>query len=65
MKILIWENRSKQGISLRQLAEMTGLSKSSINNYENNLVFPTILELEKIARALGIHITDLFDSEYK
>lgn len=44
---------------------MTGLSKSSINNYENNLVFPTILELEKIAEALGIHITDLFDSEYK
>lgn len=44
---------------------MTGLSKSSINNYENNRVFPTLQELEKIAEALGVRITDLFDSEYK
>lgn len=44
---------------------MTGISKSTLNNIENEKVSPTIAELEAIAKALNMKITDLFDSDYK
>ena len=39
--------------------------KNDINNIENEKVSPTIAELEAIAKALNMKITDLFDSDYK
>lgn len=63
--ILIYTRREQKRLSLRRLAEQTGLSKTSINNYENGKVSPTIDELERIAYALDCRITDLFDSPIK
>ena len=34
-------------------------------NIENEKVSPTMAELEAIAKALDVRITDLFDSDYK
>lgn len=65
MKILINKEREKKFISLRELSEMTGIGKSTLNNYENEVSSPTIHQLEKIAEALNIHITDLFESDFK
>lgn len=65
MKIKIWEVRSSKGITLVSLSEMTGISKSALNNIENGKVSPKLEQLEQIAIALGCMITDLFDSEYK
>lgn len=67
MIIKIWYVRSKKGISLRRLEELTGISKSEINliEREDNKRSPTLDQLEKIAIALDVRITDLFDSEYK
>ena len=48
-----------------KLSKMTGISKSTLNNIENEKVSPTIAELEAIAKALNMKITDLFDSDYK
>jgi transcriptional regulator with XRE-family HTH domain len=50
---------------LKQLEELTGIGKTTLNNIENGLVSPTLYQLETIARALNVRITDLFDSEYK
>lgn len=65
MVVLTWQARSNKSITLIKLAELTGISKSALNNIENEKVSPTLDELEAIAKALDARITDLFDSEYK
>ncbi len=65
MKILTWQARNNKKVTLIKLSKMTGISKSTLNNIENEKVSPTIAELEAIAKALNMKITDLFDSDYK
>lgn len=65
MKILTWQARNNKKVTLVKLSKMTGISKSTLNNIENEKVSPTIAELETIAKALEMKITDLFDSDYK
>jgi transcriptional regulator with XRE-family HTH domain len=65
MKILTWQARNNKKVTLVKLSKITGISKSTLNNIENEKVSPTIAELEAIAKALGMKITDLFDSDYK
>lgn len=65
MKILTWQARNSKKVTLVKLSKMTGISKSTLNNIENEKVSPTIAELEAIAKALNMEITALFDSEYK
>ena len=65
MKIRLWEVRSEKGVTERELAKLTGISKSTINNFENEKSIPNLIQLEAIARALDVGIVDLFDSEYK
>lgn len=65
MRITTWQARNSQNITLVKLAALTGISKSTLNNIENQKVSPTIAELEAIAKALNVKITDLFDSDYK
>lgn len=65
MEILTWQARIDKKITLVKLSEMTGISKSTLNNIENEKVSPTMAELENIAKALNVKITDLFESEYK
>ncbi|RHK55815.1 helix-turn-helix domain-containing protein [Lachnospira eligens] len=65
MKILTWQARNNKKVTLVKLSKMTGISKSTLNNIENEKVSPTIAELEAIAKALNMKITDLFDSDYK
>ncbi len=65
MKVTLWEKRIEKQFSLIKLAEKTGIGKSTLNNIENNKVSPTLKQLEMIAIALKVRITDLFESEYK
>ncbi len=65
MHVRIWQNRNEKRMSLRMLAKKTGISKSTINNIENGKTDVTIIQLEKIAKALNVKITELFESEYK
>lgn len=65
MKILIWNVRNEKGISLETLAALSKISKSALNNYENEKTSPTIHCLERIAKALGCRISDLYESDYK
>lgn len=65
MEILTWQARTEKHITLKQLAEMTGISKTTLNNIENGKVYPTLLQLELIAKALDVKISDLYNSNYK
>ncbi|GAA6287409.1 helix-turn-helix transcriptional regulator [[Clostridium] innocuum] len=65
MKLLIYERRIEKEKTLRDLSKLTGITKSTLNNYENGKTSPTIHQLEKIAEALHIKITDLFESDFK
>lgn len=65
MEIKIKEIRKTKNITLGQLSKLSGMSKSSISNYERGEVYPNIQQLEWIARALKVKITDLFESDVK
>lgn len=65
MKILTYNARIKKGLSLEQLSEKTGISKSTLNNFENQATFPTLHQIELIAIALDVKISELFESDYK
>lgn len=65
MKILTWQARNNKNITLVRLSQKTGISKSTLNNIENERVQPTIKQLETIAKALDMRISELYESEYK
>ena len=62
MQIRLWEMRTAKGLTLMELAKKSGIGKSTLNNGK---VSPTLFQLETIAIALEVRITDLFESEYK
>ena len=65
MEVYTWQARINKGMTLKQLEAATGIGKTTLNNIENGLVSPTLLQLEAIARALDVTMIELFDSEYK
>ncbi|WP_233523282.1 helix-turn-helix transcriptional regulator [Thomasclavelia ramosa] len=65
MKLKIREVRKKRNLTQIELAKLTGISKSSISRYEREEIWPDMLEMEWIALALDVKITDLFDSKVK
>lgn len=65
MRIFLWETRTTKGLTLMELAKKSGLGKSTLNNIENGKVSPTLFQMELIAIAMDVRITDLFESEYK
>lgn len=64
MKIRVWEARRKRGYTLARLSEETKISKSTLNNIENERVSPKFRQLELIAGALSCKMNDLVDSKY-
>lgn len=65
MKLLIWEYRDKSGVSLRELAKKTGISKTALNNIENKVKSPTLLQLEQISKALEVPMKVLFVEDWE
>lgn len=53
--------RKSRNISLYELSNLTGISRTYLRNLENNKSFnPTLFILDKIAKALNVTIKDLF-----
>lgn len=48
--------RKSKGYSILKIREITGLSKSTISEIENDKSSPTIATLEKLAEALGVSL---------
>lgn len=65
MKILLTQIMYEKNVSVRQLSQMTGIPKSTINNIMIEKYSPTLDNLERIAKALKVGMVDLFDSPYK
>lgn len=61
IKIFVWNVRDKKHMSLRQLSQLSGVSRAEINFIENNQIIPKIDTLCAIARALQVPVTDLFE----
>lgn len=55
--------RSARNISLRQLAEKTGMTASMLSQIERNLVNPSINTLKLISMALDVPMYKFFLSE--
>ena len=60
VKITIKEVRRKNGISIRKLSEMTGISKTYLSDLENNHYNPSIYILCLIAVHLGVPTRALY-----
>ncbi len=54
--------RKSKGFSIMKIRELTGLSKSTISEIENDKSSPTSDTLEKIANALNVNISNFFDN---
>ena len=65
MKMRIWEQRTKKNWGLEQFEQKTGISHGALHNYETGKRSPRMTQMEDIAKALDVKITDLFDSPYK
>lgn len=59
--MLLKKIRIQRKVSLTQLGMVTGVSKSSLQRIENNIISPNLNQLEKIAKGLKVHINDLSD----
>ena len=52
--------RTERGLSLRTFAASAGFSASFVSQVENGQTSPSIASLERLARALGLGLTDFF-----
>ncbi len=52
--------RTEKGLTLKQLADMSGVTQSAISRYENNKRMPTMIVLYALMDALEV---DLFISK--
>jgi transcriptional regulator with XRE-family HTH domain len=57
------ELRKKRGLSLAELSQLTGFTRSFLSQVENEKTTPSIASLIKIANALGVVASQLFFEE--
>lgn len=62
IKIRVLAEERKIGAT--KLAQLTGMSRSTIYNIYESKKCPTLAELERFANALGVYIEDLYESSY-
>ena len=65
MKILLNEIMYKKGLTVRQLAIMTGIPKSTIEDIALGRSSPRMDTLEQLAAGLKVRISDLYESPYQ
>ena len=64
MKILLYEIMQSKNLSIRQVSILTGVPRSTLSDILNGTM-PRIDTLETIAKGLKIHISDLYESDFK
>lgn len=62
MSLRIKDVIKRRGTSVQDLAEKMGISRVGLSQHINGN--PSVEVLERIAEALGVHVTELFDVEY-
>ncbi len=56
----LYELRSAAGLTITQLADLSGVSKSQINHIENGKGNPTVMTICLLAEALNVEPSELF-----
>lgn len=64
MKILLDKIMYDKNLSVRQVSYLTGVPRSSINDICRETI-PRLDTLEDIAKGLNLHISDLYESDFK
>ena len=59
----VYEIRRIKNMTLRDLSIKSGISRTEINNIENNLKDPTIRTMCLLSLALDVSLQDLFSRE--
>ncbi|PZQ85730.1 MAG: XRE family transcriptional regulator [Ancylobacter novellus] len=57
--------RSRAGLTIKQVADRSGISPSAISKIENNLLSPTYDNIIRLAQGLGVDISELFSTAGK
>lgn len=65
LKIKISEIRFNKNVSVRRLSILSGIPRATLSAMENGRYYPNIKHLHDIAKALDVHINDLYESPYK
>jgi len=60
IEILLKQVRTSHNMTLGRLANKSGVSRTHINDIENNLKSPSLFVMVKLARALDVEITELY-----
>jgi transcriptional regulator with XRE-family HTH domain len=60
MDLRIKEILAQRGVTLKEFAQMSGISQSNLSNYLNGNISPTLDTLKKMASFLGIDVVELF-----
>lgn len=55
------EIRQERGLTIRQLADLSGVSKSNISALEKGEIMPTVHTVCYLAVALGVELGDLIN----
>ena len=55
----------KRNLTLRQVSNMTGVSKSTVERIANHEISPKMDIIEQLAIGLGVYIEDLYESRVK
>lgn len=59
----IRELREARGLRQSQLAEDMGILQSAVSNWESEVALPRARELPRLARILGVEISELYTPE--
>ena len=62
MKILLYDHIIQHDLTFRQVAELTGVPRSTVSDIANGKTSPTMNQMEQLAAGLKITISDLFES---
>lgn len=63
MPVLLRRWRERRNYSVRELARRAGVGYVTVVRIENGHMSPTVAMLDKLAKALGITVRDLFPVE--
>ena len=63
INLFLKQARHKKGLSIRELAKVSGVGKASIERIEAEKTTPRIDTLCKLAKALDVPVTELFRYE--
>ncbi|MEO1430810.1 MAG: helix-turn-helix transcriptional regulator [Cyanobacteria bacterium J06633_8] len=56
------EYRKRKGLSQDKLAQVSGLTKTTIQNWENGRNLGAVIRVLKVCQELDVDIRDLFDA---